>query len=177
MEGMLTAIQNIAAAIPEWSYLIHVFSWMAGFAFFISAFVKLARNKQSAGRDNNANVIVTQLVIGTLLMAIPVTYNMLMTTMFGDDLEQNASAIFAYAPVTVGLFEAEEPRAVITAGVLIIQFIGLIGIIRGFFLFNALSKQAIQSAMSPIVFIFSGAIAMNFPVFVGIIEDLFLSGA
>ena len=174
MEGMLTAVQNIAEAIPAFSLLTHMFCWFSGFAFFISGFVKFARLKQSAGRDNNVNIIVTQLVIGTLLMALPVVYNALMTTMFGKELEQNASTIFAYAPATVGLFEAEEPRAVITAGVLIIQFIGLLGIVRGFFLLNALSKQVIHSVMSPVVFLISGAIAMNFPVFVGMIEDLFM---
>lgn len=173
MNGILTAIQNLAAVVPAFAGALSALAMISGLGFFILSLRNLAKLHNSNVRDTSVNLVVIQAVIGVCLLSLPSAVFLLQTALFGTDLNSNASSIFSYAPTTIGLFSSGQPRTIITSGVIIIQFLGLIAVIRGFFLLNAYGKQAIKSIGSPITFLIAGAIALNYPVFIGYLESLF----
>lgn len=171
MNTLLQAIVNVAGLLPALTALLVFISFVSGILMVMKGLGALAKPANSSGVDRG--YIFTHLLVGVVLITLgSFIYNM-MGTFFGSGEVSRASAIFSYAPSTLGTVTDGTTRTVLVSIVGIIQFIGLIAIIRSMFLFAAYSKQAIKSIGSPITFLISGIFAMNFPVVVGAFSALF----
>ena len=114
-----------------------------------------------------------QFTIGACLLALPYTVAILVGSFFGYQEPRDASSIFSYDGSV--LDPLENSRLTIETIVLIVQFVGFIAIVRGLLLFNAaLSPGGGNSLGAGFTFIISGALAVNFPGFFGVMSELFL---
>lgn len=173
MNTLLQAIVNVAGLLPALTSLVVAIAFISGLWFFAKGIIAMARPERS-GSEPDVGFVVTHVVVGALLIALGSWVIMLTQTLFSTGTVSTAEEIFAYAPGTIGLVEDETTRTVIRSIIAIIQFIGLIGIIRGLFLFSAYSKQAVRSIGPAFTFLFAGILAMNFPRVVGAFSQLFM---
>lgn len=172
MNSLIQAIVNVAGLLPALTALLVFVAFLSGIVMFVKAMVALARPTNSGNQVDSA-FVTTHVVVGVCLVSLgALIYNMT-GTVFGSGQVNRASDIFSYAPTTVGAVTDATTRTVITSIVGIIQFVGLIAIIRALFMFAAYSKQAIRTIGPAITFLISGVLAMNFPRVVGAFSALF----
>lgn len=172
MNSLLQAIVNVAGLLPALTSLMVFVSFLSGVWFFIRAMIALARPSNS-GNQVDTGYVTTHVVVGVCLISLgAVIYNMT-ETFFGTGQVSSASEIFSYAQSTVGFIHDPTTRTVITSIVGIVQFVGLLAIIRGLFMFAAYSKQTVRTVGPAITFLISGVLAMNFPRVVGAFSALF----
>lgn len=173
MNSLLQAIVNVAGLLPVMTSVVVIVAFISGIIFFIKAIVAMAKPANSS-HGSEVGFVVTNLIVGTVLVTLGSFVIMMTQTLFSSNTVSNAGEIFAYAPGTIGVIDDASTRRVITAIVGIVQFIGLIGFIRGLFLMSAYSKQAVQSIGPAVTFIIAGILAMNFPRVVGYFSQLFM---
>ena len=180
MVDLLQIIQNIVAAIPSLSGLLYTISFIIGIIFGISGLKSAAKRHELGKSVGSWSQPAWLFLTGVLFIALPGLVQSLTLTFFAEE-QPAAEAIFAYAPSTIGIMDADSPgRDMIIGIVTIIQFIGLIAVMRGIYLLN----QSAQSAgggpktFGPgLTFVISGIMAVNFPLFVGMIELLITTGS
>lgn len=172
MNSLLQAIVNVAGLLPALTSLLVIVAFLSGVWMFIRAMIALARPTNSGNRVDTGYV-TTHVVVGVCLISLGAIIYNLTATAFGSGQVNRASEIFSYAPATVGAINDATTRTVITSIVAIIQFVGLIAIIRSLFMFSSYSKQAIRTVGPAITFLISGVLAMNFPRVVGAFSALF----
>lgn len=172
MNSLLQAIVNIAGLLPALTALAVIVAFISGLVFFSKAIYAMAKPANSQGVDTP--YITTNLVVGTMLITLGGLVIMMTDTLFGTNSVSMADDIFSYAPGTIGVIDDATTRTIIRSIVGIIQFIGLLGIIRSGFLFSAYSKQAVRSIGPAITFLVAGTLAMNFPRVVGAFSELFM---
>ncbi|TIO03043.1 MAG: hypothetical protein E5X96_16350, partial [Mesorhizobium sp.] len=81
-----------------------------------------------------------------------------------------ASEIFAYAPEMLAPLDHEQARSVIIALLRVVQFIGLLGFIRGLFLLNKSVKWPAPGLIGfGVTHVIGGVFAMNIVMFLGMI--------
>ena len=169
-------ITNLAAALPALEGLLRAVLYVLGILLVIrSLHLALRRTEFGAQATSSARVIVT-FVTGTLLLAFPATVSTLGLTLFGTTATPGPEAIFAYGN---GMLDplANGPTHDKAAGafVLIIQLVGFIAIARGLLFLNlAASPGGPQSFGPGLTFLIAGALAVNFPLFFGMIAGLFV---
>lgn len=171
MNSLLQAIVNVAGLLPVMTALVVVIAFIAGLVFFSQALIAMARPANSNNVD--VKLIVTNLFVGTVLISLGFGVIVMTQTLFNTSSVSTAESIFAYAPNTIGVIDDPTTRIVIRSIVGIVQFIGLIGFIRGLFLFSAYSKQQVRTIGPAFTFVFAGILAMNFPRVVGAFSQLF----
>lgn len=171
MNNLLQAIVNVAGLLPVMTGLVVLIAFIAGLVFFSQALVAMARPANSHNVD--VKLIATNMFIGTILISLGFGVIVMTQTMFQTSSVSSAEDIFAYAPNTIGLVQDETTRTVIRSIVGIVQFIGLIGFIRGLFLFSAYAKQNVRTVGPAFTFVFAGILAMNFPRVVQGFSQLF----
>lgn len=184
MVDLLQIIDNLVAAISPGggglTGLLYIMSWIIGVVLVMMA-IKAASRRSELGKNVGSwSSPAWSLVIGICFIALPGLAESLTQTFFGVDSSDPAD-IFAYAPSTVGLFDEDSPaRSMITGIVVIIQFLGMVAIMRGLFL---LRETANGGGGGPKTFgpgithVIAGAMAANFPLFVGTIELLITSSS
>lgn len=174
MVDLLQIIQNVVALLNPISTMIYVFCFMTGVIFVLAGLRAAAKRAESGPNAGSYGAPFGRIVIGVLFISLPALILSLTTTFFGTSVP-SADMIFAYAPATIGLFDADSPgRTMMTGIVMIVQFVGLIAVIRGLILLN----QTAQGGGGPktfgpgMTFLISGIMAINFPLFMGAIERL-----
>lgn len=178
MGDLFTIITNIADDITAFDFLLTVLIFIFGLVMIILGLMRLSRMSQGAPTRSQsiAGPLVT-ILIGFFFIGWISTLQMTSQTFLGDDTIKDASEIFAYAPVLTD-FAADQSgfgnRAgmVLVALTYIIQFFGLIAVVRSFFLFNETAQGTGQSRLgAAFTFLISGTMAFNFPLFLGILES------
>lgn len=177
MVDLLQIIENVVRLLLPFSRLIYAGCFIAGVIMVLSG-LKLASRTAQEGPQGRALKPFSRILTGALLISLPAVLLTLSETFFGTGI-QSADSIFSYAPSTLGVFSAGGPgRTMISGIIMIIQFIGIIAVIRGLTLLN----QSAQGDGGPrtfgpgITFLISGIMAVNFPLFFGVIERL-ITGA
>lgn len=187
MIDLLQIIQNIVKAIaPEGTGLtglLYALSWVIGVVFVIMA-VRLAAKSSEQGRGvfgqpgANTSAVAWSFVIGIAFIALPGILQSLTQTFFAQETPA-ASEIFAYTPATIGMLESGSPaRAIIVGMTTIVQFVGVIAVMRGLLLLRATALGGGQGPShfgAGMTFVISGVMAVNFPLFAGMIELLLTS--
>lgn len=178
MVDLLQVIDNVVAALGPFMFLISVLCFIFGITMIAMALMIAGRLPQTSGVGPSFRggwvYVIMLMVSGAFFMAFPALIDALRVTFFGLGVNNNPSAIFSYAPATIGIMSGPEATRLVTGIVAIVQVIGLIAVMRGIFLLNASAKGAGgPPTYGPgLTFIIAGAMAVNFPVFVGVIEDL-----
>ncbi|MCE6959648.1 hypothetical protein LAZ40_11525 [Cereibacter sphaeroides] len=178
MVDLLQIIQNVVGLLPDFSVFLYILSWVMGCLFVATGIRNAAKRHQMGQSAGSWAAPFWTFVIGVMFVALPGLVASMTQTFFAQE-QPDASSIFAYAPATIGLLESGSPgRTMIEGIVLIVQFVGLIAVMRGLFLLN----QSAQGAGGPktfgpgATFVIAGIMAVNFPLFVGAVELLITSG-
>lgn len=173
MVDLLKIIENIVSYLDDFYFFFSGICFLIGFVMTMTA-LKQAQRRQEMGAHSGswASPISTFITAG-LFLGLPTLINVLNVTMFGTTA-QSASKIFEYADNTVGQISGDSARSMITGLVLIVQFLGLIGVARGLYLLN----QSAQGSQGPktfgpgLTFVIAGIMATNYPLVVGIVEAI-----
>ena len=95
--------------------------------------------------------------------------------MFGSGEIAGPENMFAYDNGLLSPVSAPEFRATVSAFVMIIQFVGFLAIARGLLFLNLASRSDGPQTLGPgFTFLLAGSLAVNFPVFFGLIAELFV---
>lgn len=154
--------------------LMGVILFVMGVYFVIRSLMMTAKRSEMGQAYGSWVAPITTFIVGVMFIAFPALIATLNATFFGNARTAASGDIFALAPLTVGTLDGGAAQTAVTAIVLIIQFIGLIAVARGLYLLNL----STQTASGPrtfgpgLTFIIAGALATNFPVFIGVMENL-----
>lgn len=174
MVDLLQIIENVVRLLAPFSTFVYALCFVIGVLMVLSGLQAASRRAEVGLQGGSYGKPLSRAITGVMLISLPALLLTLSETFFGTGI-QSADSIFAYAPSTLGLFDAGGPaRAMISGIIMIIQFIGLIAVIRGLYLLN-LSAQGDggPKTFGPgVTFLISGAMAVNFPLFFGMVERL-----
>lgn len=173
MINLLQVVDNVVSILPNLSSLLYIISLLMGI-LFVWLGIKAVAKRQEMGRNAGSwSGPITTIAIGAAFVALPGLQETLTTTFFATSESPEPSAIFAYSPSTIGMLDAESPGGKLLEGIVaIVMFMGVIAIFRGLLMLN----QAAQGGGGPktlgpgMTFCIAGAMAINFPLFVGAME-------
>lgn len=160
--------------LPDILQFVWVLFFFLGVVFAIKGLMAAAKRQEMGAGQGSWSGPLMMFTTGVLFVAMPGLMNTLSATFFGLNTPPTAESIFAYAPATIGILDGAEARSLIVGITLVVQFVGLIGIARGLYLLN----QSAQGGQGPstfgpgLTFVIAGALATNFPIFVGVMENL-----
>ena len=156
----------------QFESLLRAVLFVIGAVMIIQA-LRLAVRRAEAGSQSVSLVkILVNCIIGVALLAFPHTVAALVATIFGSPTLSDASSLFAFGGAMLDPLQGSRPA--IEAIVVLIQFIGFIAIARGLlFLSSAASPGGPKTFGPGFTFLISGALAVNFPAFFGILTNLF----
>ena len=180
MGGLTTFIERGVALILPLQALIVAICFIIGLIFIARAVPRAAIvfESRAAGLSPMSASYkgpVVSFMIGSLLVSLSATIAAFLMTFYRQDQAVAASEIFAYAPtITEPLTHDVTSRAVI--GLLrFVQFIGLIGFIRGLFILNmAGNGGAIGETGRGVTHLIGGTLAVNIIVLLGMFEGSFI---
>lgn len=174
MTDLLQIIEQLTDFIPNFEFLFWVICFLLGVIFAIKGIMGAAKRSEMGQSYGSWGAPMMMFLTGVLFVALPGLINTLSQTFFALSEPEDAEAIFSHAPATIGIMDGDEARTIIIGITAIVQFIGLIAVARGLYLMN----QSAQSAHGPktfgpgMTFVIAGAMATNFPIFVGVMENL-----
>lgn len=176
MIDLLQIIENMVRLLTPFSRLIYAACFVAGVVFVLRGLNRASRAVDMGRTGPNDRYTtfrgLSEILTGAFLISLPGLLLVLSETFFGTGIE-SPDSIFAHAPSTLGLFSPGSPgRAMISGIIGIIQFIGIIAVIRGIMLLNMNAQGATQGIGPGVTFLVSGAMAVNFPLFFAMIERL-----
>jgi len=174
MVDLLRIIENVVNLLAPFSVLLYGLCFVIGVIMVLSGLRSAARRSETGPNAGSYGKPFYHLLTGILFISLPALLVSLTQSIFGMGTP-SADSIFSYAPATVGILDAGSPaRDMLTGIVTIIQFIGIIAVIRGLLLLNrsAQGDSGPKTFGPGVTFIISGVMAINFPLFVGAVERL-----
>lgn len=180
MVDLLQIIQNLVEAISPsdgsggLTGLMFILSWVIGVVLVMMGIRQAATRGESGRQAGSWSQPMWTVIIGVCFVALPGLSDTLAQTFFAEETP-DPSSIFSYAPSTIGLLDEGSPaRTMIVGIVTIIRFLGFIAIMRGLLLLRDTANGNSQRAHfgSGLTFVISGAMAINFPLFMHAIESL-----
>lgn len=171
--NFLEVVRNIVAALDGLGVLFSAICFLIGAFMCIFALLQAQRRHALGPGDGSWGKPVSTFVTAVMFMALPQLITVLNTSVFGTG-PVSAQSILAYAPSTVGRLGTGTAREMLIGITAIIQFMGLFAVARGLLLLN----QSAQGGPGPrtfgpgFTFIAAGICATNFPIIVGIMEDI-----
>ncbi|MEW5423986.1 hypothetical protein [Amorphus sp. 3PC139-8] len=174
MSDLLGILQNVVEIIPDFEALIVGSCYVIGLLFVIMAIRGAARREALGPGQGGYGPHLVRFAIGVSFIALPTTVQVGLATVFGSAEFESPQAIFQYAPESTSLFDTGPARDALIAIVTVVQFVGVIGFIRGLFLLNAASTgtSQVRSVAPGLTFVIAGILAINAPLFIGAMENL-----
>lgn len=180
-------MQNLRKLLGPTMVLLMVISYISGIVFMLRGLLMLKSFSMPLTQATKPGEIAGPLVyifVGTVLIYIPNTTNVLSNTLFGDgvnhifsstsvvDLSAMGKAsdkILGYAPVSI---EGQWATMVDTI-VLYMEFIGFLAFLRGWFIISHAGQPGVQpgSITKGIIHIVGGILAINFLPLVNAIHN------
>lgn len=176
MSDLLQIIQNIVGFLDEFERLFGVICFILGLIFAIKGLIGAAKRQEMGPGQGGWGGPFMMFTTGVIFVAMPGFVNSLSMTLFSLSAPSAAENIFSYAPATIGIMDEGVARTMIVGITSIVQFIGLIAIARGLHLMNmsAQGGQGPKTFGPGLTFVISGALAVNFPTFMGVMENLLM---
>lgn len=174
MTDLLQIIENVVGFLDEFYFLFGVICFIIGILFGIKGLMSAAKRQEMGPGQGSWGGPMMMFFTGTLFVAMPGLVDLMSKSLFALSSPSSPENIFSYAPATIGIMDGAEARTIIVGITAIVQFIGLIAIARGLYLMN-LSAQSAQGPKTfgpGLTFVIAGALATNFPTFVGVMEAL-----
>jgi hypothetical protein len=180
MVDLLQIIERLVGYLPSFYVLLYILSFLIGGIMVMVALRNAARRNEAGPNGGSWAAPFWTFTIGVLFVALPGLVSSVTLSIFGvsfEDIKPDPQSIFEYAPATVGLFDEDSPgRAMITGLVAVVQFIGLIAVMRGLRLLNESAQGGGGGGSKTFgpgfTFVIAGVLAVNFPLFVGVMERL-----
>ncbi len=165
---------EIISFIQDFETLLRGIFYLVGILIVIQSVRNAARRSELGPQLGSWISPVMGFCIGILLIALPETIAMLSGTFFGRGGDLNPRSIFEYDQRLISPLNGGISQNVIELVVLIVQFLGFLAIIRSLLLFNQISTQGSRVLGPGFTFLVAGTLAVNFPMFWGILVNLFL---
>lgn len=177
MGAFVAFIERVSALVPPFQALAVAFCFIAGAVFLVRGILIAAQfgdvPSRYASGGHGRNAVIAHWVIGSMLLALPSVVGATLETLFLTSTAAQPTEIFAYAPEAMQTMTNENARTIVIALLRIVQFIGLIGLIRGLFLLNAAPVHPGSGLVARgATHLVGGTLAVNIVVFVGMIESL-----
>jgi hypothetical protein len=113
------------------------------------------------------------LLVAVLMMSLSETISAFLVSFFQTPRAIASSEIFSYAPEMLKPLDHEQARTVVIGLLRFVQFIGLIGFVRGLFLLNKSVHHTHAGLVAAgTTHLIGGVLAMNIVQFLGMIEKL-----
>lgn len=172
LTGLAALVTRLADLVPPAQSLVVASCFILGLILAFSAirgFVNASENRGSFYPP------LTAFVVAVLLVSLSQTISAFLMSLFQVDQTVASSEIFAYAPELLAPVNNEQAKQIIIALLRVVQFIGLLGFIRGLFMLNkSVSAPKQGLAAFGTTHLIAGILAMNIVMFVGMIEKLIL---
>ena len=175
MDEFVAFLSRVEALIPPFGNLVVAFCFIAGIVLTIRGILLAGRAGEGLGALGRGGgwMVLGHFVVGALLIALPSTIESSVATLFGSNEIKEPSMIFAYAPQMLEPVSTEAARKIIVSLLYVIQFIGLVGLVRGLFLLNQAPSHPGQGLVGRgTTHLVGGAFAMNIVVFVSMVEKV-----
>ena len=174
MNDLKVIIENLALYVPSFQDLLGAIAFLCGVGMVFLGIYRMAARSNGDPRQRTYTGALANIMAGSVLIALPSLITVLNLSFWNTPEVADASSIFAYAPT---VFDPNDQTTVrfIEACVRLIQFLGLIALFRGILLLNDHVQASMggQSKLGPgLTFIFAGAMAVNFPKFVSLLDEL-----
>lgn len=182
LNGLVGLVQRLADLIPPAQALVAATCFIIGIGLAIASIGNFTRASERAAsgqlhgmHDYGRWVGIAGLITAVMLISLSSIISAFLVSFFQVEENVAASEIFAYAPEMLAPLDHEQARTVLIALLRIVQFIGLLGFIRGLFLLNKSVKWP-QPGLAGfgVAHLIGGTFAMNIVMFVGYIEELVL---
>jgi len=167
--SMGDAIVNIGNLTPDLHVLLAAVCWAMGVFFTVQALLTAIR--VADGRDNRGwGAPITQIVIGALLLGAPSLYQALGLSILGEA----APTYTSLRPgASGGLNLNAKGQQALLAVYRIVQFIGVVGIVKGLLILKAVGEhRGSATAGSGWTFIVAGVAAANIQLVVVLFAEL-----
>lgn len=182
LNGLVGLVQRLADLIPPAQALVAATCFIIGIVLALSSIqgFALASERRSSGQfiGRGDSVVwrpTAGIITAVLLISLSSTISAFLMSFFQVDETVAASEIFAYAPEMLAPLDHEQARSVLIALLRVVQFIGLLGFIRGLLMCNrSVTAHSPGLLGFGIAHLIGGTLAMNIVMFVGYIEELVL---
>ena len=166
---------ELAGYIYAFESLLRGIFYLVGLILVIQSFRNAARRSESGPQYSSWLSPLAGFVIGLILIALPSAIALLSETFFGIRQNLDPRSIFEYDNQIISPLNTGNTGELIELVVLIIQFMGFVAIVRSLLLFNQVGNQGSRVVGPGITFLVAGILAVNFPLFWGVLVNFFLT--
>lgn len=173
MEDLLSIIRRIGDLVPQFEDLVFALSWILGLLLMVSSVRSAMRASADGSGRHTWSPAIVKAVLGTCFIALPTTIATLVASFFGSPEIADPREALAYAPNMLSAFDDDIAKQTIASLLTIVQFVGLIGFIRGLLLLNATANGAHNASLgSGIAHVLGGTLAINITALLGVFDTL-----
>jgi len=174
LADLLAILDNLVAVVPSFSAFLSALCWVVGAVFIISAVLQASRRYDYGISQGSWRAPITEFAVGLCFIAFPSMVAAMVGTFFGSTEIASAESIFQHAPKMTGIFTDSSSQRIVTNLVIVVKVVGFIGFMRGLYLLNLASAGSggARTYGQGMTFIIASTMAINFPLFVMVMESL-----
>ena len=172
MARVQTAVGSLELLVGSAAFLLGIFGIFNG----VKTLARTGGGGAPGAYSRERAIGTWSLVGGALMLAMPAFIAASGFSLFGPtNATPDPNEIFAYSGDMLAVLDNENSRVILVAALAIVQFIGVIGIVRAV---SLLMKAPYHPGMGlygrATAHLVGGTLAVNIVLFTGIIENLFL---
>jgi len=168
------SVFELIGIIKSFESLLRGIFYVVGLILVVQSLRNAARRSELGPQFSSWLSPLAGFVIGLLLLALPSAISLLSESLFGISGQISPSSIFQYDNDFIYQLNTGNVGELIELVVMIIQFLGFIAIVRSLLLFNQIGTQGSRVVGPGITFLIAGTLSVNFPLFWGLLVDVFL---
>lgn len=180
MEGLAGLVDRVVALIPPFQSLLVFACYIVGIICALSSLRGFAAVSEGAGTAVGASRAdyagpLSLSILAVAFISLSTVIAAFLMSFFGTPESVAATEVFAYAPELLKPVNNETGRRVLIGLLRIVQFIGLVGFIRGVFMCNKAVIHPNQGYTGRgITHMVGGIFAINIVVFLQLLEQLLI---
>lgn len=175
MDTAIGAAEAVAMYVLQLERLLRAVCFLLGAGLAVHALRLAGRRAELGPQVGTWTKPIATFASGVALMAFPAFVSVLLASLFGTGMVDSPESIFSYSGNMLDSFNTSTFRQASTSLVLLIQLIGYVAVARGIWFLNASVSPGNQKMFGPgITFLIAGALAVNFPSFIGLLTGLFV---
>ena len=170
----IEAFGAIADHLLAFEGLLHAVLYVIGAVLILQSLRLAARRSEFGAQAATSGRIFSGFITGAAFLAFPATVSVLLASIFGSSEIAGPEMMFSIDNGTLDPLAGSAAGVGIDALVLVIRFVGFIAIARGLLFLNLAASPDGPRTLGPgFTFLIAGALAVNFPVFFGLMAGLF----
>ena len=173
MDTAIYAAEAVATYVLQFERLLRAVCFLLGAGLTVHALRLAGRRAELGPQVGTWTKPTATFASGVALMAFPAFVSVLLASLFGTGVVDSPESIFSYSGNMLDAFGNSTIRQASTSFVLLVQLIGYVAVARGVWFLNASVSAGNQKMFGPgLTFLFAGALAVNFPSFIGLLTGL-----